>query len=120
RQLLKRRPWSAMFQRGDSISRRRPQSRSTIWRIAAAMPPGRSLLVLLCLLGSGAAEGIGIASLVPLIMVAGNAGVTGKSSVIAGYVTHALAAIGLSSTPLSLLLLLALGLIAKALLGMLA
>jgi ATP-binding cassette subfamily C protein len=84
------------------------------------MPPGRSLLVLLCLLGSGAAEGIGIASLVPLIMVAGNAGVTGKSSVIAGYVTHALAAIGLSSTPLSLLLLLALGLIAKALLGMLA
>jgi ATP-binding cassette subfamily C protein len=84
------------------------------------MPPGRSLLVLLCLLGSGAAEGIGIASLVPLIAVAGNSGVTGKSSAIAAYVTHVLGAIGLPNTPLSLLVLLALGLIGKALLSMLA
>jgi ATP-binding cassette subfamily C protein len=109
-----------MFRAGVKISRRKRKSRSNIWRIAAAMPPGRSLLVLLCLLGSGAAEGIGIASLVPLIAVAGNSGVTGKSSVIAAYVTHVLGAIGLPNTPLSLLVLLALGLIGKALLSMLA
>jgi ATP-binding cassette subfamily C protein len=93
---------------------------SAVLRIAAATSPARSVVVLLCLLGSGAAEGIGIASLIPLIIAAGNSTVGGKKSAIAGYVLDALHALGLPTESLFLLLILALGLVGKALLSLLA
>jgi ATP-binding cassette subfamily C protein len=77
------------------------------------------VIVLLCLLGSGVAEGFGIASLVPLIAAAGG-GTGGKHSAIADYVTKALHSVGVPSDPLYLLGLLLLGLAAKALLSLLA
>ena len=93
---------------------------SAVLRIAAATPPMRSTLVLLCLLGSGAAEGIGIASLIPLIIAAGDSGGVSKKSAIAGYVLDAMQALGLPTGSLFLLSALVLGLLGKALLSLLA
>jgi ATP-binding cassette subfamily C protein len=83
------------------------------------LPPGRSIVVLLCLLGSGVAEGFGIASLVPLIAAAGGSS-GGKHSAISDYVMKLLHSIGVPPEPLYLLGLLVLGLAAKALLSLLA
>ncbi len=91
---------------------------SAVLRIAAAIPPVRNILVLLCLLGSGAAEGIGIASLIPLIIAAG--GEAGKKSAIADYVLDAMRALGLPTGSLFLLFALVLGLLGKAALSLLA
>jgi len=93
---------------------------SSILRIAAAMPVGHSLLVLCCLLASGAAEGVGIASLIPLIVAAGGVSPSGKRSAVAGYVLDAMHSIGLPTAPLHLLIISALALAAKALLSLLA
>lgn len=93
---------------------------SAVLRIAGATPPMRSVLVLLCLLGSGAAEGIGIASLIPLIIAAGESSGTGKKSAIGAYILDAMHAIGLSPGPFILLLALVLGLMGKAALNVLA
>lgn len=93
---------------------------SAVWRIAAATPPMRSVLVLLCLLGSGAAEGVGIASLIPLIIAAGNPSGGARKSAVAGYVLDAIHAIGLPTGSLFLFCVLVLGLVGKALLSLLA
>jgi ATP-binding cassette subfamily C protein len=93
---------------------------SAVLRIAGGTPPLRNILVLLCLLGSGAAEGIGIASLIPLIIAAGDSAGTGGKSAVAGYVLDAMHALGLPTGSLFLLFALMLGLIGKALLNLLA
>jgi ATP-binding cassette subfamily C protein len=80
----------------------------------------RSVLVLLCLLGSGAAEGIGIASLIPLIIAAGDSAGAGKKSAVAGYVLDAVHSLGLPTGSLFLLFALVLGLLGKAALSLLA
>jgi ATP-binding cassette subfamily C protein len=104
-----------------AASPRRKKSRyPAALRIAATIPPGRSLVVLLCLLGSGAAEGIGIASLIPLIVAAGDSGAGDKKSAIGAYVVELLQSIGLPTSPLFLLLVLILGMAGKALLNLLA
>jgi ATP-binding cassette subfamily C protein len=73
----------------------------------------------MCLLGSGAAEGLGIASLIPLIIAAGDSAGQGNSAVT-GYVLGMLHALGLPTGPLFLLCVLVLGLLGKALLSLAA
>jgi ATP-binding cassette subfamily C protein len=87
-------------------------------QIMAAMPVGRSLLVLLCLLGSGAAEGVGIAGLIPLVIAAGSNG--GKHSEVADSVLNLTQAVGLPTDPLYLLMISMAGLVLKAILSLLA
>ncbi len=91
---------------------------ATIMQIAAAIPVGRSGLVLLCLLGSGVAEGIGVASLVPMIVAAGGSG--GKHSALADTVLRVVQSIGLPTDPLYLLIVSMAGLVLKAALSLLA
>jgi ATP-binding cassette subfamily C protein len=90
-----------------------------ILRIAAAAPPLSNFVVLLCLLASGVFEGIGIASLIPLLAAAGdptgaNQGVFGK------YVSDALDYLGLPHDLLILLAILIVAMIGKAALHLLA
>jgi ATP-binding cassette, subfamily C, bacterial len=90
-----------------------------ILRIAAAAPPLSNLVVLFCLLASGVFEGVGIASLIPLLAAAGdpsgaNQGVFGK------YVTGALDDLGLPHDLLILLGILIVAMAGKALLHLLA
>jgi ATP-binding cassette subfamily C protein len=87
-------------------------------QIVAAMPVGRSLLVLFCLLGSGAAEGVGIAGLIPLVIAAGSSG--GKHSEVADSVLSLTRAVGLPTDPLYLLMISMAGLVLKAILSLLA
>jgi len=84
------------------------------------MPPGRSAIVLLSLLASGAAEGIGIASLVPLIVATGSQGAGGQQSAAAEYILDMIRSVGLPTEALYLLALSILGLTAKAALSLLA
>lgn len=84
------------------------------------MPPGRSAVVLLSLLASGAAEGFGIASLIPLIVAAGSQGPGGQKSATAEYILDTIHSIGLPTEPFYLLILSILCLTAKALLSLLA
>jgi ATP-binding cassette subfamily C protein len=83
------------------------------------MPPGRSAAVLGCLLASGFAEGIGIASLVPLIVAAGGSS-GGKTSAFAQSVLTMAESIGLPTAPLALLILSVVALLLKAGLSLLA
>src|SRR5262245_23146683 len=92
---------------------------ATILGIAAATSPMRSGVVLVCRFGSGAAEGIGIASLSPLIVIAGDSTGESPKSAAAGYVLDAMHAVGFPASPLFLVFVLALGLIGKALLSLL-
>jgi hypothetical protein len=74
----------------------------SLLRVTTAMALRRSSIVLLCLLGSGAAEGIGIASLIPLIVIAGDSSAAadiGNKSRIASNVTEALHSLGLATEP---------------------
>lgn len=107
-------------ERGPASRERAGFLSSPILRIAAATPPLRSILVLLCLLGSGAAEGIGIASLIPLIIAAGDSTGATRDSAVARYVVDTMQAAGLPTGSLFLLCVLVLGLLGKALLSLLA
>jgi ATP-binding cassette subfamily C protein len=98
-----------------SPARRSRVASSGILQIAAAMPVGRSLVVLLCLLGSGVAEGIGVASLIPMIVAVG-----GKQSALADKVLQAVHTLGLPTDPLYLLIVSMSGLVLKAVLSLLA
>jgi ATP-binding cassette subfamily C protein len=89
-----------------------------VLQIAAAMPVGRTLVVLLCLLASGAAEGVGIAGLIPLIIAAGSS--AGKHSAVADSVLGVMQAVGLPSDPLYLLIVSMAGIALKAVLSLLA
>ena len=106
--------------RNPSTERKKHVHSPTILRIATTITPGRNVIVLLCLLGSGVAEGIGIAGLIPLIVAAGGARSGGKPSAFAGYILHAVQSIGLPTDPLYLLLVSVVALVGKALLSLLA
>ncbi|QEX15049.1 ABC transporter permease [Hypericibacter terrae] len=88
-------------------------------RIAAAAPPLSNLVVLLCLLLSGVAEGIGIASLIPLLAAAGDPAGANQSG-LGKYVMTALDKVGLPHNLLILLVILIVAMIGKALLHMAA
>ncbi|MBX6320538.1 MAG: ABC transporter ATP-binding protein [Rhodospirillaceae bacterium] len=87
--------------------------------IAAAIPLRRNLVVLLCLVGSAVAEGIGITSLIPLLVTAGDPD-EGKGSGLGRFVIDTLQAAGLPTDRLSLVLVLITGMCLKALLLLLA
>jgi ATP-binding cassette subfamily C protein len=105
-------------ERGDS-TRRKKSRIPALLRIAATTPPAVSLIVLLCLLGSGVAEGIGIATLIPLLVAAGNPAGANQTG-IGAYVLHIVESIGLPTNGLTLLAILVLGMIGKALLHLAA
>src|SRR5215831_17300187 len=101
--------------RSAGPARRSRVASSAMLRIAAVIPVGRSVLVLVCLLGSGVAEGVGVASLIPLIIAAGSAG--GKHSAVADSVLRAVQTVGLPTDPLYLLIISMVGVVLKALLS---
>ncbi len=90
-----------------------------MWRIATTVPLQRTLVVVFCLAVAGVVEGIGIASLVPILALAGGE-TGGQVSSLGRIVTESLATIGLPSTPLVLIGLLILGMAGKAALMILA
>src|SRR5262249_10582130 len=100
-------------------SRRKSSKIPALIRIAATTPPARSLIVLFCLLGSGVAEGIGIASLIPLLVAAGNPAGANQTG-IGAYILHIVQSIGLPTNGLILLVILVLGMVGKALLHLAA
>jgi ATP-binding cassette, subfamily C, bacterial len=113
-----------MFSESGASSKHEARSglRSML-RVMAVMALRRSSIMLLCLLGSGAAEGIGIASLIPLIVIAGDSSAAagiGNKSRIASNVTDALHSLGLATEPLHLLFVLVFALLGKAILTLLA
>jgi ATP-binding cassette subfamily C protein len=103
-----------------SSSKKRKKSRvPQMLRIAAAAPPLSNVLVMICLLASGVFEGVGIASLLPLLAAAGDP--TGaKQGAFGKYVMGALDAVGLPHDLLILLGILVAAMIAKALLHLMA
>src|SRR5262249_43103763 len=84
------------------------------------MPPGRTAVVLFSLLASGVAEGVGIASLIPLIVAAGSQSAGAQKSATAQYILDFIHSLGLPTAPIYLLALSILGLTAKAVLNLLA
>src|SRR5262249_17394650 len=83
--------------------------------------PGRTALMLVCLLLAGLAEGVGVSSLVPLMGLLGGAGDASRPS--SGFAVHFSSAVrsaGLEPTPGTLLLVVALGMTGRAALLMLA
>src|SRR3546814_8299398 len=49
-----------------------PTQKLLTWRIITAIPPGRNLMVMLAIVFAGAAEGLGIATVLPLVAVLGD------------------------------------------------
>ena len=93
-------------------SSRRKRRGSTLWQIATVTSPARSLVVLLCLLVAGIAEGVGIASLLPLLASIDNSG--SGSSELGRIVFSGLDAVGIPAEPGFLLLVLVGGVVLKA------
>ena len=82
-----------------------------IWRIATTTSLRRSLIVMACLLLSGLLEAVGIASLLPLIALSQP---DGASSKMGQSVINVLDTVGLPHEPTMLLVLLAVGMLGKA------
>jgi ATP-binding cassette subfamily C protein len=105
--------------RKRSHSPKRKKSRApSVLRIAMATPPIRSVVVLLCLLLSGVAEGIGVASLIPILAAAGDP--DGAKSGMGATVMRTLDTLGLPTDLLTLIGILVVAMIGKALLQLAA
>ncbi len=89
-----------------------------IWQIAAAIPLRRNLLVLTCLVFAGVAEGIGIATLLPLIAVLGDTG--SKSNHLSQLILSVLDRLHIPHQPIALLSIIGGGLLLKAVLSLVA
>ncbi|NKF23298.1 ABC transporter ATP-binding protein [Solimonas marina] len=89
-----------------------------IWRIITAVPPGRNALVALAITFAGAAEGIGIATVLPLVAVLGDN--ASKSNALSKAILSVLDAIGLPHDPILLLCIIGGGLLTKAAVTLLA
>ncbi|MGE0151115.1 MAG: ABC transporter ATP-binding protein [Reyranellaceae bacterium] len=100
-------------------NRKKKQGGSTILRIAASVPLPRTLAVVFCLAVAGVVEGIGIASLVPILALTEGAG-TGEVSSLGRMVISGLDYVGLPATPQVLVGLLIFGMVGKAALMILA
>ncbi|MGH6942178.1 ABC transporter ATP-binding protein [Hypericibacter sp.] len=102
-----------------SHSPKRKKSRvPSVLRIAVATPPIRSAVVLFCLLLSGVAEGIGVASLIPILAAAGDP--SGAKSGMGATVMRTLDTLGLPTDLLTLIVILVVAMIGKALLQLAA
>jgi ATP-binding cassette subfamily C protein len=105
--------------RKRSHSPKRKKSRApSVLRIAMATPPIRSVVVLLCLLLSGVAECIGVASLIPILATAGDP--DGAKSGMGATVMRTLDTLGLPTDLLTLIGILVVAMIGKALLQLAA
>ena len=94
-----------------------PSSRP-IWRIAAAIPLRRNLVVFSSIVVAGLAEGIGIAALLPLIAVLGDSG--SKANALSQLILRGLDYLHLPHEPVVLLAIIAGGMLLKAGLTLLA
>lgn len=90
----------------------------TLWRIASVIPLRRSYLTLFCLVAAGAAEGIGVASLLPLITALGPDSANPKG--ISGTIVRAVHSVGLEPSLGLFLGFLVVGMSLKALLTLVA
>jgi len=89
-----------------------------IWRIAAAIPARRNLRVFLCIVLAGLFEGVGIATLLPLIAVLGDTG--SRSNKLSRLVLDTLDRLHLPHDPVVLLSIIAGGMLLKAVLSLVA
>ncbi|MDB5988574.1 MAG: transporter protein [Nevskia sp.] len=89
-----------------------------IWRIATAIPGRRNAAVLSCIVLAGIFEGIGIATLLPLIAVIGDDG--SKTNKISQLILHALDRVHLPHNPIVLLAIIGGGMLLKGALSLLA
>jgi ATP-binding cassette subfamily C protein len=97
----------------------RPRLRtSLIWRIVTAIPPSRNVGVMLAITVAGAAEGIGIATVLPLVAVLGDE--ASKSNALSRTILGVLDTLHMPHNPLLLLGIIAGGLLLKAALTLLA
>lgn len=92
--------------------------KQSIWRIAAAISAPRNAVVLFCIALAGVFEGVGIATLLPLIAVLGDDG--SKTNKLSRSILHALDRMHLPHDPAILLSIIAGGLLLKAALTLLA
>ncbi len=90
-----------------------------MWRIATIVSARRAVTVVVLLLISGVVEGLGIASLVPLLALASGDS-SSELSNLGRYLVQALDFVGLQPTPLVLVMLLVGGMVGKALLVIVA
>jgi len=88
-----------------------------MWRIASTVSVPRTVFVVACLLVSGLVEGIGLASMVPLLALASG---DGEMSRLGQILIEFLDWMGLEATPLILVSLLVSGMVGKALLMIIA
>jgi ATP-binding cassette subfamily C protein len=85
---------------------------SLIWRIVTAVPAGRNALVAFAITLAGAAEGIGIATVLPLVAVLGDD--ASKANALSRSILGVLDKLGLPHDPLLLLCIIGGGLLTKA------
>ena len=97
---------------------KRRKQRFRILEIARTTSLRRRITVVGCLIMAGIAEGFGIASLLPLIAMAGDQ--SGPPTTLQLYADEALAFFGLPSAPVVLLMILISGMLAKAALMLIA
>lgn len=89
-----------------------------IWRIITAIPTGRNLVVMAAIFFAGASEGIGIATVLPLVSVLGDE--ASKNNALSRAILTALDTLHLPHDPLLLLGIIAGGMVLKAGLTLLA
>jgi len=97
---------------------KRPKIRFPLWQIARVTSLKRRFVVVGCLILSGLAEGFGMASLLPLIAMAGEQ--SGPPTALQRYMDQILAYLGLPPDPLILLIALVGGMTLKAVLTLVA
>jgi ATP-binding cassette subfamily C protein len=92
--------------------------RRSLWQIAAAIPPRRNAIVLLSLVAASASEGLGIATLLPLIAVLGDQGSGGNQ--LSRLILGAIDSVGLPRAPIVLLMLISVAMLLKSVLALVA
>ena len=112
-------PPGRLVSMSDSMndSKRHPTT-SLIWRIVGSVSPARNLLVAVAITFAGAAEGIGIAAVLPLVAVLGDD--ASKSNALSRSILAVFDKLGLPHDPLLLLGLIGGGLLTKAVVTLLA
>jgi ATP-binding cassette subfamily C protein len=105
-------------QRTETPERRRKRPLSTLIRIASVIPLRRTYVTLFCLVLAGAAEGLGVASLLPLVTMVGPE--SGPPKGVGGQIVGAIQGIGLEPSLGLFVGLLIVGMVLKAALTLVA
>jgi len=92
--------------------------RRSIWTIARSIPGKRNFAVIGSLFIASASEGLGIATLLPLIAVLGDKG--SGNNPLSKFILEGLARVGLPPQPLVLLMLISVAMVLKSVLALLA